>query len=123
MLSSAVYQLQYQVGSSWEGITNISASPATFTHSGRQPDTHYCYRVEATASTGVRRSDPVCRYTTDGTGRKATRVQIEFHTADVDDAGTDDSVVVVLTEGKYPEPSNTGRNYVHDGSHRAPVGS
>ena len=58
-----------------------------------------------TASTGVRRSTPTCRFTTDGTGRKAARVQLELHTGDVGDAGTDDSIQVVLSEA-----SNTGMN-------------
>jgi hypothetical protein len=106
MWSSATYVLQYQSGNSWLPVANLVASPAIITHTSRQPDTRYCYRVEVTADTGVRRSNPVCRYTTDGTDRAATRVQIQFHTANVDDAETDDGILVVLSEASY-----TGMNY------------
>ena len=106
MWSSASYQLQYQVGSTWALVSGIASSPAVIPHSGRQPDTKYCYRVEVTATTGVRRSNPICRYTTDGTTRKGTRVRLELHTGDVGDAGTDDDVQVVLSE-----PTSTGMNY------------
>jgi hypothetical protein len=105
MWASAVYQLQYQVGASWAPVATLTSTPAAFVHAGLQPDTRYCYRVEVTASTGVRRSTPTCRFTTDGTGRKAARVQLELHTGDVGDAGTDDSIQVVLSEA-----SNTGMN-------------
>lgn len=106
MWSTAFYQLQYRDGSSWVEVATLAASPTTFTHSGLQSDTLYCYRVEVTADTGTRASTPTCRYTTDGTRREVSRLQIEFHTSNVGDAGTDDDFRVVLTDS-----SNGGWNY------------
>lgn len=91
------YQLQYYSGA-WVGVTGLS-SPAVFVHSGLQPDTKYCYRVQASGGDwGTRTSSSNCKYTTDGTGQKVWRIQAEFHTANVEDAGTDDSISVVLNE-------------------------
>jgi hypothetical protein len=92
------YQLQYYAGSAWVGLVNLS-SPAAYNHTGLQPDSKYCYRVRGTGGThGPRTSGNSCRYTTDGTGRKAWRIQAEFHTGGVDDANTDDGISVVLNE-------------------------
>jgi fibronectin type III domain protein len=98
MWASASYELQYQVGWSWVRVGTISSSHAEITHTGLQPDTLYCYRVEVTANTGVRDSNSWCKYTTDGTGREINRVQIEFHTGTVDDSETDDDIRVELGE-------------------------
>lgn len=106
MWPTATYELQHKVGSTWVGLTTLAMSGAMFEHTGLQPDTLHCYRVKVTASTGVRESSPGCRYTTDGTTREVSRVQIELHTGTVDDAETDDDIQIVLTD-----PTNGGWNY------------
>jgi hypothetical protein len=101
------YQLQQQVGTTWTPLAAFLSSPAAFNHTGLQPDTRYCYRVAATGGPhGARVSALRCRYTTDGTGNRAGRVQIRLHTANVEDADTDDGVNVVLTDAV----SGTGLN-------------
>lgn len=106
--SSASYQLQVQPEgtSSWTAVTAITTNPFQITHNGRVKDTRYCYRVEVSASTGVRQSGSTCRVTTDGTTRAAGRLQVEFHTGDVDDAGTDDDILVSLSETAGSTPMN-----------------
>jgi hypothetical protein len=86
------YRLQHWAGA-WVDLTRLYAS-GSFVHTGRQPDTMYCYRVVGTHTTGP--SPTACGSTTETVARKAWRIQIELHTANVGDAGTDDTVDVVL---------------------------
>src|SRR5262249_20928688 len=68
------------------------------------PDTRYCYRMRSTNPNGSTTSVPQCVYTreyvTDAMGQQITRsvsrVQLRLRTGDVTNAGTDDSVAVLL---------------------------
>jgi hypothetical protein len=108
--SGEQYRLQHQVGASWVNLTFVG-SPLNYVHSGLQPDSKHCYRIQATGTHGTRNSSGVCRYTTDGTTRKAARIQVEFHTGNVEDAGTDDSISVLLND---PGTNSTWVDYGRD---------
>src|SRR5262245_5691872 len=81
--SGQSYQLQYWNGAAWAGLATLGAG-STFTHTGLPADAKQCYRMRATPANVY--SGYNCAYTSDGTGRKAWRIQLEVHTASVGDA-------------------------------------
>jgi len=78
-----------------------------FPDSGLSPDTPYCYRLRAFNAYGESFSSGNCFSTLDG--RSVWRVQLRLRTANVADAGTDDSVRVQLNG-----PNLTWIDYGHN---------
>jgi hypothetical protein len=83
---------------SWQTIANLGPAEdwTDFTDDGLQADALYCYRIRTSNDAGWNLSPQRCAYTRDGTGRGIWRAQLRVVTADVTDAGTDDSVQVRL---------------------------
>jgi hypothetical protein len=115
-------QLQHLDGTTWTGLTALNAGFNSFTHTGLATDSQHCYRVRAFNAYGTRYSPQMCGYTSDGTTRRVWRAQIEFHTASVDDANTDDSVSVQLngTSGS-PSGNLTWVDYGRDDFERGDI--
>lgn len=86
-------------------VSMIATTTRTGTVASRlSPDTRYCYRLRSMNANGSTTSGPRCVYTreyvTDATGQQITRsvsrVQLHLHTANATNAGTNDSVAVLL---------------------------
>lgn len=81
----------------------------TLTAVGLTPDTPSCFRVRTWNTHGTRWSGTTCAFTTDGTDRTVVEAEVVLVTADIEDAGTDDGVLIQLNthEARYT-PSNNG---------------
>jgi hypothetical protein len=103
------------------GTTAMRMAAVTTAASRLTPDTMYCYRVRSTNSIGSTLSMPQCVYTreyiTDETGkqivRSVSRVQIHLLTANIPNAGTDDTddAVEVLLNSAYTTVSIPALNH------------
>jgi hypothetical protein len=80
----------------WTSIAlmNPFTNQVDYPDSGLSPDTRYCYRLRAFNGYGESFSYANCFPTLDG--RSVWRVQLRLRTANVEDAGTDDGVYVML---------------------------
>jgi hypothetical protein len=90
----------------WEEVAALGpvSDWPTYTDTGLQPDTLYCYRVRVQNDFGSNVSPPgakACAYTRDGNGIGVWRVQLKVRTADVSDAGTNNAVRVSLNLGNH----------------------
>lgn len=92
------YELYRSLAENDPGIKIASLQPFTgqldFSDSGLSPDTRYCYRLRAFNAAGES-SHTNCFSTLDGRG--VSRIQLRLRTANVEDAGTDDDIMVALT--------------------------
>jgi hypothetical protein len=108
-LSDAVEGFELQQRTSNESWIMLTSGGQSATNSYQldnlQPDTRYCYRIKVYNDQGQAYSSPRCVFTRDGHGYGVYRVQLRIHTADVSDAGTDDSISVLLNESFYTAPS------------------
>lgn len=102
LIDKSLYEQGYELyrGPSQNGPWTVVAflNPFTgqfdFPDSGLSPDTQYCYRLRAFNAFGESFSSGNCFSTLDG--RSVRRVQLRLVTANVEDAGTNDSVRVQL---------------------------
>ncbi len=91
------YELYRALTENDSGILIASRQPFTgqfdFLDRGLNPDTRYCYRLRAFNASGES-SYTNCFSTLDG--RKVSRLQLRLRTANVQDAGTEDDIMVAL---------------------------
>jgi hypothetical protein len=87
----------------WEVVTEFGQLTGwtNYTDTGLEPDTRYCYRVRvenefAYGSRTTLQPNQACGYTRGAKSLKVWRAQLTIRTADVADAGTGDSVKVLL---------------------------
>jgi hypothetical protein len=81
------------------------------------PDTRYCYLVRPYNGNGQSSSPVSCGYTRDGNDNTVWRAELIVRTGDVDDAGTDDSVFVLLNSAAgntQPGGNRTWLDYARD---------
>ena len=97
----------------WTRIAVFGVSPGNtatiqYTDPGLSRDTQHWYRVGAYNAHGESFSVPEPFATIDG--RKVSRLQLQLHTANVDDANTDDAVHVSLRDNDQGTWLDYGRN-------------
>lgn len=107
------YQLQRRVpstSSQWQTVNSWGPQSEwlSYTDNDVQPDMKYCYRVRIYNFIGDKLSPLKCVYSRDGNDYTVWRAQITFHTADISDADTDDSVYVGLNA--------VSRNFIPSGN-------
>ncbi len=114
------YRISRQSGNTWVVVAETAPGSGFMTYedaSGLLPDTRYCYSVQAYNSRG-RSSSPIsCGYTRDGNDNTVWRAELVLQTADVEDAGTDDSVFVLLNSAAgntSPGGNRTWLDYARD---------
>ena len=114
------YRIYRQSGASWVLVGEAAAGSGYLTfqdNSGLQPDTRYCYVVSPYNSNGQSSSPVSCAYTRDGNDNTVWRAELVLHTADVEDAGTDDSVFILLNSAAgdtQPGGNRTWLDYARD---------
>ena len=104
------YYIQRRINSgSWVTVSSIGAlsgTTYTFNDYGRSSDTYHCYRTKAYNQAGTRYSSQRCAYTKDGNENDIWRIQVEFHTANISNANTNDGIYVRLnSSSSYVQPS------------------
>ena len=93
------YRVYRQSGVTWVLVGEAPAGSGFMTYqdsSGLLPDTRYCYTVSPYNGNGQSSSPVSCAFTRDGKDNTVWRAELVVQTADVEDAGTDDSVFVLL---------------------------
>jgi hypothetical protein len=100
----------------WQIATAIGPVPKfeeqSYTDTGLEPDTRYCYVIEAFSGAGARRSQMRCANTRDGNNIDVWRLQLRVKVADLANADLDDPLGVRLGTD-YPS-STTVLDYGHD---------
>ncbi len=114
------YEL-YRIGpaNSWELIATMGplSDWQSYEDTGLTSDALYCYRLRVFNEHGEKLSPQGCAYTKDGRNLKVWRAQLTVRTADVEDAGTDGGINVLLNSKVsmyYPYGNSTWLDYGRD---------
>jgi hypothetical protein len=103
----------------WHAIASFGGGSDTgvryHTDPNLTPDRPYCYRVKTYNHLGTRYSSTWCVWTPATAYHRVSRIQLEIHVADVEDAGTDDDMLVRLNSALGYEMPRGQRGYLDYG--------
>lgn len=102
----------------WPVIAEVGVVPKFTTHayadSNLQPETRYCYEVETYNAEGTRKSQFRCAFTNDGNNIGIWRLQLRVRVANIEDAGTDNPLRVIVHNNGSSLSTETILDYGQD---------